>query len=120
MAPGSPGPIAENFEIDSSAVMERLGVAEALTDTLDPISLMRSFVGALVPQVRHPIAFSGLLRRHASRVRQGTAATVLRAVGLDTAGPAALAPKDRRFVEPAWSENAAFYGLLQMYLLNRQ
>jgi polyhydroxyalkanoate synthase len=100
--------------------MERLGVAEALSDTVDPVSLLRSLVEALAVQARHPIAFSGLLRRHVSKLGQGTAATLLRAVGLDIAGPAEVGPKDRRFAEPAWSENAAFYGLLQLYLLNRQ
>ena len=120
MAPASRGPIAENLEADSSAVMERLGVAEALSDSVDPLSLLRSLVEALGSQARHPVAFSGLLRRHASRLGQGTAATLLRAVGLELAGPAEVGPKDRRFAEPAWSENAAFYGLLQLYLLNRQ
>ncbi|MDQ2754469.1 MAG: poly-beta-hydroxybutyrate polymerase [Actinomycetota bacterium] len=48
------------------------------------------------------------------------AATLSRALGFDQPGPVILDPKDRRFTDPAWSENAAFFGVAQAYLLNRQ
>ncbi len=107
-------------EDHSSALMERVDAAGSVGETLDPVSLMGSLGKALAHQGRHPIALWGLLGLHAMRMGQATTATMGRALGLDVPGPAEVAAKDRRFAEPAWNENPAFFGLMQAYLLNRQ
>ena len=44
-------------------------------------------------------------------------ATVQRAVGGLTEAAITADPKDRRFVDPAWKDNAWFFGLQQSYLV---
>jgi polyhydroxyalkanoate synthase len=107
-------------ESEPSSVLDRLGVAEGLAGSVDPVALMGSLVEALRWWPRHPGALAGLLGRHAVTVSRAGAATLGRAFGIDTIGPAEVAAKDRRFVEPGWKENAAFYGLLQAYLVHCQ
>ena len=107
-------------EIQPLAILDRLGVAEAVTDVVDPLSLIGSLARAVGRQGLHPVALSGRLGRHAVRMGRAGTATVGRALGRDTPGPAQIGPKDRRFSEPAWQENAAFFALQQTYLLNRQ
>jgi polyhydroxyalkanoate synthase len=102
------------------AELQRLGVAQGLAGTLDPVALSGSLSRALVARARHPVAAAGLLSTHAARMTRAGAATAARTVGIDLAGPAAPDARDRRFTEAAWTENPAFYGLLQAYLLNRQ
>ncbi len=112
------GPAAE--KAGEAAELQRLGVAEGLAGSLDPVALTGALGHALARRARHPVALGGLLATHAARLTRAGTATAGRAFGLDVAGPAVPDLKDRRFVEAAWRENPAFYGLLQAYLLNRQ
>ena len=43
--------------------------------------------------------------------------SIARLLGADVEGPAELAPKDRRFADPTWQQNPAYFLLLQNYLL---
>jgi polyhydroxyalkanoate synthase len=102
------------------AELERLGAVEGLAGSLDAVGLLKSLSQALRRRTGDPLGVGGLLASHALRMTRAGTATVGRAFGLDIDGPAAPAAKDGRFVEPAWRENAAFYGLLQAYLLQCQ
>jgi polyhydroxyalkanoate synthase len=64
----------------------------------------------------HPGATVDALRRYASTMRSvvGSAASV--AVGGSSTPPTPADPKDRRFADRAWSENALYFGLQQAYL----
>src|SRR5207244_5695469 len=55
--------------------------------------------------------------RFAGDVARAAAATGARALGADVEGPAESAPKDRRFADPTWTQNNAYYLLRQNYLL---
>jgi polyhydroxyalkanoate synthase len=105
---------------EEPAELQRLGVAESLAGSLDPVGLIGSLGQALAKRTRHPVALGGLLATHAASLTRATAATAARTFGIDVSGPAAPSPKDRRFAEATWQDNPAFYGLLQTYLLNRQ
>ena len=107
------------LDAESDAVLDRLGVAEAFSNTYDPVGLLGSLGRALAGQVRHPLGLPLRLGRHALGLSEAATASALRALGLEAEGPAQVATKDRRFAEPAWSKNAAFYALLQAYLLTR-
>ncbi|HLG66520.1 MAG TPA: alpha/beta fold hydrolase [Acidimicrobiales bacterium] len=102
-----------------AAALERLGVAPLVGDALDPVGLARALGRALGRALLDPRSASVLVR-HSAGIAVATLAAAARALGVDVAAPLAPAPKDGRFAEPAWSENAGYYALLQAYLLNRQ
>jgi polyhydroxyalkanoate synthase subunit PhaC len=107
-------------EAEEPAELQRLGVAERLAGSFDPLALAGSLSRALAGWMRHPVALGQLLATYATDLTKAGTATAARAFGLDVAGPVAPDVKDRRFSESAWRENPAFYALLQAYLLNRQ
>ena len=65
----------------------------------------------------NPEAVIEAVTRYAGDIAAAAAAAGARALGHDTPGPVEPAPKDRRFRDPAWTENPAFFMLLQGYLL---
>ncbi len=73
------------------------------------------FNGALLQVFRsaltHPAATAGAAMLLTSRLAQVPAAAVGRWIGATGAPPVPLDPKDRRFADPAWQDNPAFYSL---------
>jgi polyhydroxyalkanoate synthase subunit PhaC len=104
----------------SGPLAELLGVSEAPLDQVDPVGLSRSLGRALLRSLRHPFRTGRAVGRYAIGGLAATAATLDRAVGRPAEGPVSPAAKDRRFVDRAWSENAGFFALEQLYLLNRR
>jgi polyhydroxyalkanoate synthase len=105
---------------DQSAELERLGVGGGFMDVADPVSLSVSLARALARQAADPVGLATTLGAHGGRMAKATVASVARAWGFQVEGPARPEPKDARWKEAAWQENAAFYGLMQAYLLNSQ
>jgi polyhydroxyalkanoate synthase len=103
----------------SPALLDSLGVAETPLGSLDVMSLMSSLGASLLSSGRHPAGAARAWGRFGKGLAGATVATAGRAVGRRGAPPAAADPKDRRFSDLAWSDNAAFFGLLQTYLLGR-
>jgi polyhydroxyalkanoate synthase len=99
---------------------ESLGGAEAMLGSIDPAVLGRALRAATLSAARRPVPVAANLARFAATLARGGLATGLRAVGLDARGPMAPAGNDKRFRDRAWTENAAFYGLLQAYLATAQ
>jgi polyhydroxyalkanoate synthase len=112
--------MATNHEGEESAELQSLGAAEGLAGTLDPIGVAGSLTRALGQRARDPLGVGGLFTSHMMALSRAATATAGRALGLDVEGPAVPGPKDRRFSEAAWKENAAFFGLMQTYLLSCQ
>src|SRR6185369_6975805 len=98
-------------------VDDLIGIAEDFVVPNDPAGLMREllFTGALT--LRNPAA---ILAAN-SRLLWGTAAALRaaadRAFGGDRPGPVAIAHGDKRFTDPAYQENPAYFLLAQEYLL---
>ena len=93
-----------------------LGPEADLFASSDPSDLGRSLVTVLGRSARHPAEVTGAVWSFASVLMRLGPVTLARAVGRNTEPPLAEDPKDRRFAEPAWSQNPAFFALRQAYL----
>ncbi|MDG5486961.1 PHA/PHB synthase family protein [Mycolicibacterium gadium] len=97
---------------------ELVGVSEKFTFKGDPASLMRDLLVTGAMTLRSP---TGVIAANA-RLLLGTAAALKaaaeRAVGSSSSGgPIAVPPRDKRFSDPAFQENPAYFLLAQQYLL---
>ncbi len=84
---------------------------------LDPVALGQTLVELGLALAQRPSATLAACSRWAEGLVAASAATVDRAVGGSAAGPADGHAGDRRFRDPAWQENPAFFGMHQGYLL---
>jgi polyhydroxyalkanoate synthase len=97
-----------------------LRAAERLWDSLDWLGLGRAAVAESVGLARHPVSTAGAVARYLSGNLVAAGATVVRALGGSAAGPMAIPPKDKRFSDRTWEENAFFFGLAQRHLLRER
>jgi hypothetical protein len=95
-------------------------LSERLWQVLDPVGLGRSSARVLSRMALRPGATFEPTARFVGGLIQASAVTAGRLVGVDAEGPLAPAPQDGRFADEAWSKNATFYGLLQLYLLGNR
>jgi polyhydroxyalkanoate synthase len=85
-----------------------------LMGRLDPLALFSPLLQTSLSAVSHPDKIAGALGRAAGEMIRATTAAAVRAVG----GTPSYAPKhgkDRRFTDPAWSENAGYWWLREIY-----
>jgi polyhydroxyalkanoate synthase subunit PhaC len=85
-----------------------------LMGRLDPLALFSPLFQTSVSAVSHPDKIAGALGRAAGEMVRATTAAAVRAVG----GTPSYAPKhgkDRRFTDPAWSANAGYWWLREIY-----
>ena len=87
---------------------------------VDPVGLGAAVTRAMAEVARRPSIAVPPTARWLGGLVQASMATTSRLVGSGTEGPMAPDPHDRRFNDEAWKQNAFFYGLLQLYLLNRR
>jgi polyhydroxyalkanoate synthase len=85
---------------------------------VDPVGLGAAVTRAMAEVARRPYIALPPTARWLGGLAQASRATTSRLVGIGTEGPMAPEPNDRRFSDEAWKQNAFFYGLLQLYLLN--
>jgi poly[(R)-3-hydroxyalkanoate] polymerase subunit PhaC len=97
---------------------EALEPEAGLVDLLDPMAFGQALALVGVGLAGHPLEAFRAAARYASGLVEAGAAVAARALGGDAPGPAAPAAKDRRFTDPTWQENPAYFGLLQAYLLS--
>ena len=101
----------------SRSVHDLLGVAENVTFSADPAALFRELLAAAGMTLKNPAgiiaANTRLLWGYAGAFR----AAGERAIGRDNPGPIAIARGDKRFADPAYQENPAYFLLAQQYLL---
>ncbi|HYT09068.1 MAG TPA: alpha/beta fold hydrolase [Mycobacteriales bacterium] len=76
----------------------------------------RSLARAAVGAAAHPLAATEASARFATDLAKIPLAALGRLVGADVPPPLPVDPKDRRFADPTWTENPAFYALRQAYL----
>jgi polyhydroxyalkanoate synthase len=85
---------------------------------VDPVGLGAAVTRTMAELARRPSVALPPTAHWLAGLAQASLATTGRLVGIATEGPVAPEPNDRRFNDEAWKQNAFFYGLLQLYLLN--
>jgi polyhydroxyalkanoate synthase len=89
----------------------------SLFASIDPLAFGEAFVQAAIGMVAHAGDVAEAALRCSTGLMEAGAAAASRMVGADTPGPIAPDRKDRRFADPAWEGNAAYFYLQQAYLL---
>jgi polyhydroxyalkanoate synthase len=87
---------------------------------LDPALFGRALVRAAAGAARRPAAVAEAGISCAVALTHATFSTASRAVGQSASGPLPADGADRRFADPAWEENPAFFWLRQSYLIVRR
>ena len=85
-----------------------------LMGRLDPLSLFSPLLRTSLSAASRPDKIAGAVSRAAGEMIRATAAATVRAAG----GTPSYAPKrgkDRRFSDPAWSDNAGYWWLREIY-----
>lgn len=86
--------------------------------TLDPLGFGEAWARAATAALQNPDGLARAGAHYSQGLAAAYAATMARALGGDAEGPVAPGRRDRRFGHSAWSENPAFYAMLQAYLLS--
>src|ERR1700754_1439346 len=98
-------------------VQDLIGIAENVTFSADPAALFRELLVAAGMMLRNP---AGIIAAN-TRLLWGSAGALRaageRAIGRDTPGPIESSRGDKRFADPAYQENPAYFLLAQQYLL---
>ena len=109
-----------SFGSTGRSVLDRLGVAEDPLIGADPVAFLRSLVAAGGALAKNPAGMAAASGRLAIGLAAAVRAAGACAVGVEASGPVSPAPSDKRFVDPAYAENALYYLLEQEYLLSSQ
>ena len=99
---------------------EVLAPETSLFEDNDPALLAQALSAAGRAMTRSPLAATSLTLQLGERLWNAGTATVNRLAGRDADGPVAADPRDKRFLDPAWEQNPAYWGLRQAYLSWRQ
>jgi polyhydroxyalkanoate synthase subunit PhaC len=85
-----------------------------LMGRLDPLALFQPLLRTTLSAASHPDKVAGAFARAAGEVIRATGAATARATG----GTSSYEPKrgkDRRFADPAWTQNAGYWWLREIY-----
>jgi len=93
---------------------------QKLLDKVDPVFFGRSLFATAIGLARHPWSAFSAYQHFALNSLGAAQAVAGRAFGQKVAGPVAPSPKDRRFTDPAWEDNALFFALQQSHLIREQ
>ena len=93
-----------------------LAPESGLVEDLDAAGLGGAFAQAVRANLQHPEAATRAAARLAADVAQIPLVTATRWLGGSAEPPVQVDPKDRRFADPAWADNPAFYALRLAYL----
>ena len=97
--------------------MAAIAPESGLFAQLDPVSFGESLLAVARRAARNPYAAYGAFWRYASVMARIGPEAFVHWAGLNGDGQQAQAlAKDKRFADPAWEENPAFYALRQAYL----
>jgi polyhydroxyalkanoate synthase subunit PhaC len=105
---------------DGEAVASALAPEAPLFTDNDPALFGKALVAAAGAAARHPWTGASLAMQLGARLMQTGIAAGSRMWGSPAAGPVPVDPKDKRFADPAWESNPAFWAIRQAYLAIRQ
>jgi polyhydroxyalkanoate synthase subunit PhaC len=91
-----------------------------LPDSADPIAFGQALSDVVAGVVSHPVDAGLAWLRYATDLATVGSTALARALGADCEGPFSPEPKDRRFADPAWQDNPAYFGLFQAYLASER
>jgi polyhydroxyalkanoate synthase len=86
----------------------------------DPALFGRALAAAARAARQSPVASTSLTFQLGERLWNAGSAAVSRLVGRPAEGPMPVNPRDKRFTDPAWEENPAYWALRQGYLAVHQ
>ena len=86
--------------------------------SLDPLGFAEAWTRTAAAALQNPQGIAEAWSRYVSGLAEASAAATERARGKEAAGPVQPDRRDRRFRDPAWEENPAFFAMLQAYLLS--
>jgi polyhydroxyalkanoate synthase subunit PhaC len=116
-------PVLDQIEASAEAARSAASAlapeAGAFVD-LDPALLGRALARAAAGAARRPAAVAEAGISCAVALTRATFSTASRALGQSAPGPLPTDSADRRFADPAWEENPAFFWLRQSYLIFRR
>jgi polyhydroxyalkanoate synthase subunit PhaC len=104
----------------SASRLDLIGIAEDFTFVVDPAALLRELLVTAALTLRNPAGIAAANTRFLWGYAAAVRAAAERAVGFETRGPIEVARGDRRFSDPAYRENPAYFLLAQQYLLFSQ
>jgi polyhydroxyalkanoate synthase subunit PhaC len=104
----------------SASRLDLIGIAEDFTFVVDPAALLRELLVTAALTLRNPAGIAAANARFLWGYAAAVRAAAERAVGFETRGPIEVARGDRRFSDPAYRENPAYFLLAQQYLLFSQ
>jgi len=93
--------------------------APLFTDN-DPALLGQALSAAARAAASNPVAGTSLSFQLGEKLLNSWGAALNRLAGNQAAGPMPVDPKDKRFADPAWENNPAFWALRQSYLAFRE
>jgi polyhydroxyalkanoate synthase subunit PhaC len=86
----------------------------------DPALMGEALAAAARATARRPVAGASLAFQFGERLLTIGSATMARLLGDAADGPMPADPRDKRFADPAWTDNPMFWALRQAYLATRQ
>jgi len=111
---------ADHPESVGRSLLDRLGIAEDPLSVADPVSFLRSLAAAGVALMKNPVGVAAANGRLAIGMAAAMKATTERALGGQTPGPMIPVSGDKRFADPAFTDNPLYFLLAQQYLLSAQ
>jgi polyhydroxyalkanoate synthase subunit PhaC len=110
-------------ESANGAAAEAAGVlapeASLFTDS-DPALFGRALSALMNSATRNPLTSTALAAQLGEKLWHAGTGAVSRLAGRPVDGPMPVDPKDKRFADPAWEDNPAFWAVRQAYLAARQ
>jgi polyhydroxyalkanoate synthase subunit PhaC len=101
----------------TTAAADAVGPEAQILGAVDPLALGEATAKLVVGLALNPLGVLQALGSYASGLVGATSACAARALGVDAPGPVEPGRKDKRFGDPTWQENPAYFWLLQNYLL---
>jgi polyhydroxyalkanoate synthase len=115
---GSGGAAIEEA-VQAAGALAPEGPGPLFTDP-DPVLIGRALTTLLGTVARRPLTAASLTAKLGDRLLRTGTGSLRRLVGRDTDGPMPVDAKDKRFADPAWTDNPGFWALRQAYLAVRQ